>query len=288
MNTDSTIAEDKEEKKEETVESPTETKTEEKPKPAKRGSIFGRVQGWSSGVKSPSKEKEHKDAELKPEVPPKDYVVAANPPQLPETTTTETTQEATKPETEIKPETTEQKEEVTTPSKEKPGFLSGLGFGGKRNRSVSPSTNMKEAPAKAEETAPAEAPKEASPVEEGKTDEAIAETTAVEPLKPEEPTKAEGSKTESTPKRQSVLGNLGRRASKAFKGIQTPKKENAAPSTEAKKEETTEAPKPAEEPATNGESKPAESQPQQIGDVVPDAINVGTPKDQPATVTASA
>jgi hypothetical protein len=243
------------------------------------------MQGWN--MKSPSKEKEQKDAELKPEVPPKDAPVAATAPQLPETTTTESTEEAPKAtETDAKPETTDKKEEVTTPNKEKSGFLSGFGFN-KRNRSVSPSTNMKEAPAKTEETsAAAEVPKEASPVEEGKTDEAIAETTAVEPLKPaEDPAKTEA----TTPnKRQSVLGNLGRRASKAFKGINTPKKENAAPATEAKKEETTEPAKTAEEPTTNGESKPAESAPQQIGDVVPDAVNVGRPENQPAAVTASA
>jgi hypothetical protein len=85
-----------------------------------------------------------------------------------------------------------------------------------------------------------------------------------------------------------VLGNLGRRASKAFKGINTPKKENAAPAAEAKKEETTEPAKTEEEPTTNGESKPAESAPKQIGDVVPDAVNVGRPENQPAAVTASA
>ena len=250
-------------------------------------------------MKSPAKEKDQKDAELKPTVPPKDTPVAETAPQLPETTTTETTEETPKTESEVKPEPTDKKEELTTPNKEKPGFLSGLSFSGKRNRSVSPSANTTEAPVTTEDTALPEIPKEASPVEEGKSDEAIAETTAVDPLKSAEPVTAEASKaetsktespkTESTPnKRQSVLGNLGRRASKAFKGMQAPKKENAPPSTEAKKEETTEAPKAVEEPATNGETKPAETQPQQIGDVVPEAINIGKPENQPAAVTASA
>ena len=236
-------------------------------------------------MRSPTKEKEQKDAELKPEVPPKDEPVSENPPQIPDTTTepAEPAAEESKTEAEAKPETTEEKKEATTPGKEKTKFLSGLSFMGKRDRSASPSTAMKDAPAKTE-ASPVEVPKEAEPVEEGKTDEAIAETTAVEPLKPgsEEPT----SKTE---KRQSVLGSLGRRASKAFKGMQTPKKENAAPATETKKEETTEVAPVEDKPTTNGETKPAESQPQNsIGDVVPDAITAGKPEHQPAAVTASA
>ena len=142
---------------------------------------------------------------------------------------------------------------------------------------------MKEAPATTE-TAPAEVPKEAEPVEPGKTDEAVAETTAIEPLKPEEKTE----KADKEARRQSVLGNLGRRASKAFKGIQGSKKENTAPATEAKKEETTDAAPVADKSITNGETKPAETQPTSIGDVVPEAINVGNPEHQPAAVTASA
>lgn len=242
--------------------------------------------GFGGGLKSPQKEKDEKDAELKPEVPPKDEPVSDEPPQIPATNVEaaeETKADESKTE-EDKPSTPEEKKEATTPGKEKKNFLSGLSFM-KRDRSVSPSANMKEAPAKTEEPAAAEVPKEAEPVEEGKTDEAVAETTAVEPLKP-----ATGDETGGkTEKRQSVLGSLGRRASKAFKGMQTPKKENTAPTTEAKKEETAVAEPAKEEPTTNGEVKTDESSaPAAIGDVVPDAINVGKPENQPATVTASA
>ena len=240
--------------------------------------------GWGS-LKSPQKEKDEKDAELKPEVPPKDEPVSEHPPQIAATNIEPAEPAAEEAKTEeVKPSTPEEKKEATTPGKEKKNFLSGLSFL-PRNRSVSPSTPMKDSPAKTEETAAApvaEVPKEAEPVEEGKADEAIAETTGVEPLKPaEETTKAE--------KRQSVLGSIGRRASKAFKGIQAPKKENTAPATEAKKEETAVAAPAAEEATTNGEVKPAEStEPKSIGDVVPDAITAGKPEHQPAAVTASA
>ena len=235
-------------------------------------------------MRSPQKEKEEKDAELKPEVPPKDEPVSDEPPQIP-ATNVEPAEETTAEESKIdKPSTPEEKKDATTPSKEKKNFLSGLSFA-KRNRSVSPSTNMKDAP-KTEEAAAVEVPKEAEPVEEGKADEPIAETAAVEPLKPATGTE----ETAKKEKRESVLGSLGRRASKAFKGIQgTPKKENAAPATEAKKEETAVAEPAKEEPATNGEVKKEETaQPTIIGDVVPDAVNVGNPEHQPAAVTASA
>ena len=243
--------------------------------------------GWGS-LKSPQKEKEEKDAELKPEVPPKDEPVSEHPPQIAATSIEPAEPVAEEPKTEeAKPSTPEEKKDATTPSKEKKNFLSSFL---PRNRSVSPSTPMKDSPAKTEETpaAAAEVPKEPQPVEEGKADEAIAETTAVEPLKPAEakPAEAEPTKTE---KRQSVLGSIGRRASKAFKGIQAPKKENTAPATEAKKEETVVAAPAAEEATTNGEVKPAEStEPKSIGDVVPDAITAGKPEHQPAAVTASA
>lgn len=231
-------------------------------------------------MKSPQKEKDEKDAELKPDVPPKDEPVSEHPPQIAATNieSTEPAAEETKAE-EVKPTTPEEKKDATTPGKEKKNFLSTFL---PRNRSVSPSTPMKDAPAKTEETASTEVPKEAEPVEAAKADEAVAETTAVEPLKPAE----EAPKSE---KRQSVLGSLGRRASKAFKGIQTPKKENTAPTTEATKEETAVAAPVTEEATTDGEVKSAEStEPKIIGDVVPDAITAGKPEHQPAAVAASA
>lgn len=268
---------------------------EEKPKPAKRGSIFGKVSSTWGSMKSPAKEKEQKDVELKPEAA-KDGAVSENPPVLPETATTEPVTEPAVPAVE-EPVTDAKAEEkkdapvdAVSPGKEKSNFLSGLGFM-KRNRSVSPSANMKE-PAKKEEAAEVK-PVDETPVVNGeaKAEEPVAAEPAVEAATTETPVeKTEAPKTETTTpnKRQSMLGGLGRRASKAFKGLGAPKKENAAPAaTEAKEEEAAET-KPVEEtPVVNDESKKVE-EPQSIGDVVPDAVNVGQPQHTTPTVTASA
>lgn len=257
-------------------------------------------------MKSPSKEKDQKEAELKPEVPPKDDSAPQIPAPATETPAIQPAVAAVEPETpaavETKPEevkTEDKKEEVATPTKEKSKFLSGLGFM-KRDRSVSPSYVKKEEPVKAEpaKTEP-EAPKEEAS-EPAKVEEPAAETPAVTALpqasdKAAEPTEEapKEEKTETTPnKRNSVFGNLGRRASKAFKGMQGPKKENTTPKVEKKEGETTEA--AADKPVVNGESKPEEpkvEEPQQsIGDVVPDAIDAGKPQQAqaPPAVAASA
>lgn len=227
-------------------------------------------------MKSPSKEK---DAELKPEVPPKDGAVSEDPPVLPETATTEHTDpeaEANKIESKADTEVVKenQKEDVITPSKEKTGFLSGLLP--KRNRSVSPTANL----AKSE----SEAPKDVSE-ERVKTEEATTETAAAEPAgKVEEPAKTE---TSTPNKRESVFGSLQRRASKAMSGMRGQKKENVAPAGEAKKE-SAEVASEVGKPTVDGEVRPASSEQQQtIGDVVPSAISVGQ-TEQPPTVTASA
>lgn len=289
------------------AETPAAEEKAEKTKPAKRGSIFGRVSSGWSGLKSPAKEKDAKDAELKPEN--KDAVVSENPPVLPETATTEPVETPAVPAVEEPTEakTEAAKEETATPTKEKSNFLSSFM---KRNRSVSPSTQMKQEPAKKEETpvAAEETPAtEASKVEEPATTEGAAvETTEAE--KPAEKTE-EAAKTETPNKRQSMLGNLGRRASKALNRIQAPKKTEptAAASTEAKKEETTEGAKAAEEtPAVNGETKQKEEvcadaippiwqqaddlqeAQKSIGDVVPEAVNIGQPQAQQSTPTVTA
>jgi hypothetical protein len=256
----------------------------------KRGSIFGKMQAGFGGMKSPSKEKEQKDVEFKPEVPPKDAPVSQEPPQLPETTTVaeNPTVEADKikAEAEAKTDNEQPKEQVSTPNKEKSNFLSGLPFM-KRNRSVSPSQPMKEAPAKTEATEAKEEPiAEPAKTEEPTTEVAAAPESTDKPAeKTEEPAKTE--KNDASNKRQSVLGSLGRRASKAMSGIRPQKKENSVPGSEAKKEETTEAAASEDKPTVNGESKPAENAQQSIGDVVPDAVNVGQPQQAPI-VTASA
>lgn len=265
---------------------------EDKPKPAKRASIFGKVQGAWSSVKSPSKEKELKDVELKPEAV-KEAGVSETAPVLPETATVEPVTAipaVEEPVVETKPE--EKKEAaVETPTKEKSNFLSSFM---KRNRSVSPSTHMKE-PAKKEETPVAAATTEEAvvtePVKETAEETRAVDTTA-EADKPvvSEPIADKTEETTTPNKRQSMLGSLGRRASKALNRINAPKKENVAPtSTEAKKEDATEV-KPTEEtPIANGETKKEGAEEQQaIGDVVPEAVNVGQPQHTTPTVTASA
>ncbi|EME87580.1 uncharacterized protein MYCFIDRAFT_71227 [Pseudocercospora fijiensis CIRAD86] len=271
---------------------------EEKLKPSKRGSIFGRVSSTWSKIQSPAKEKDQKEAELKPE-PAKDAPVSENPPVLPETATASTEvadtaipaveQSKAEEPTEVKKE-----EPATSPSKEKSNFLSGIGGFIKRNRSVSPSTMMKE-PAKKEETpAVEETPAAAEPAKVEEPAPATEAVAAVEPSAETPPEKVEEPKSETTTpnKRQSVLGSLGRRASKALNRIQAPKKEASAPAApESKKEEAAAETKPAEEtPLVNGEAKKAEPEAQQsIGDVVPDAVNVGQPQHQTTpTVTATA
>ena len=267
---------------EKTAEAP----LEEKARANKRGSIFGRMSSGFSGLRSPAKEKDLKDAELKPESV---NAVSSEPPVLPETAaTTDSTAVTAVPAVEepvAEPKVEEQKEEVATPSKEKNNFLSGIGGFIKRNRSVSPNTLKKE-PVKAEETS-AVAAAEPVPVAEPvvKAEEPATEIAATSAEPSTETATVEEPKTETTTpnKRQSVLGSLGRRASKALNRIQAPKKENAAPVAETKAEEAT-AVKPAEEtPLVNGKEEP-----QSIGDVVPEAVNVGQPQHTTPTVTASA
>lgn len=246
---------------------PTAT-AEEKAKPAKRGSIFGRIPSAWSNIKSPSKEKSEKDAELKPEVPAKDATVADAAPQLPETATTEPIEtpvvapvptDATKPEiTEPTPEATKTTE-VLTPNKEKKNFLSGLSFMNKRDRSVSPSAAVKEQPTKTETAAPVVPAKdETAVVEPVKVEEPVVEPTPVaapvatetaeKPVEKVEEPKSPEATSPNGNKRQSMLGNLGRRASKALNRIQ-PKKENAAPTSEKKVEEDAAVPATSEKKA---------------------------------------
>lgn len=229
-------------------------------------------------MKSPTKEK---DAELKPEVPAKDEV-AEEAPVLPETATTDRTDaelEADKIEAKAEKEVQQEhaaeeakKEEVATPAKEKSGFLSG--FLPKRSRSVSPSAALtKNEPEAAKETI------EQPTTTETPASEAVATESAE---KTEEPIKTE---TSTANKRQSVLGSLGRRASKAMSGMRTPKKENVTPAGEATKEETSEVSADAEKPLVNGEATATKTEEPVIGDVVPSAISTG---QQPPAVTASA
>jgi len=239
---------------------------EEKPKAVKRQSIFGKLM-------SPSREKGAKEAELKE--PTKDAVVSENPPVLPETTTEATADSSVPAVTE--PATEAPKEaEAASPSKEKTNFLSSFM---KRNRSVSPSTALNKEAAKTEEPAVP-----AAQADEVKTEEAAAQPEEEAVVPTETPTEEKS----TVNKRQSVLGNLGRRASKALNRMQAPKKEAAPAATETKEEAGTDLKE--ENPVVNGtapevvpETKPEEEN-KKIGDVVPEAVNVGSA--QPVTASA--
>lgn len=169
--------------------------------------------------------------------------------------------DATKPEiTEPTPEATKTAE-VLTPNKEKKNFLSGLSFMNKRDRSVSPSAAVKEQPTKTEAPAPVVPAKDETAVAEPtKVEEPVVEPTPVatetaeKPIEKVEEPKSPDATSPNGNKRQSMLGNLGRRASKALNRIQ-PKKENAAPTTEKKVEEDAAVPasteKKADEPVVS-------------------------------------
>jgi hypothetical protein len=241
-------------------------------------------------LKSPSKEKEQKEVEAA-------APVSENPPVLPETATTEPTSEVIIPVTEnptVPGETAAvpaeavaaapTTETTTSPTKEKSNFLSSFI---KRSRSVSPSAALKDEP-KLDEVASA-APTTTAAVEEPVVVAAPTEEPAVAAA---EPTTEEAT-TKEPAKRESVLGSLGRRASKAFKGINAPKKESTATSpvaaTEAtKEEEETAAATTTAEPVTTATEdstiKPA-GETVAIADVVPEAVSVGQPAP---TVAASA
>lgn len=282
-----------------------ESKAEEKPKANKRSSIFGKIPGaWS--LKSPNKEKSEKEAELKPEVPAKDAAVSDVAPQLPETAATEpietpVTGESTKPEiTETAPET--KPAEVATPNKEKKNFLSGLSFMNKRDRSVSPSAAVKEQPTKTE-TAPAVPAKDETPVVEPvKTEEPATEATipatteaAEKPVEKVEEPKAADATSPNGNKRTSMLGSLGRRASKALNRMQQPKKENAAPVAEKTTEEPTVDKKPEEVTSTEPAATTATA-PETIADRATETPVVASTEEnkpeavvnQPTPVAASA
>ncbi|KAK3672328.1 hypothetical protein LTR78_007868 [Recurvomyces mirabilis] len=222
-------------------------------KPAKRGSIFGRMQSGFSSIKSPTKEKDLKDAELKPEVPPKDIGVSETAPQIPEpatepihTTAPVESLDKLVEHSGMPAEASKAKLDELAASQEpkKSGFLSGLPFMNKRERSVSPSAAMKDAPKKEEVPAlPTKDEAALDPRSEEPTKPIVEPATATPALTStehtaapaaEEPLKTDVETTSpvatspgatspaSDNKRQSVFGNfgnLGRRASKAFRGM---------------------------------------------------------------------
>jgi hypothetical protein len=280
----------------------TATPEEKATRPSKRGSIFGRIPSAWGSLKSPSKEKGEKDAELKPEVPAKDAAVSEAAPQLPETATTEPIEtpvvapitDSTKPEiTETAPEATKTTD-AFTPNKEKKNFLSGLSFMNKRDRSVSPSAAAKEQPLKTE--TPAVAPvvpakdevvapepiKAEEPVTEAVPAVPASTETAEKPVDKFDEPKTTDATSPNGNKRQSMLGNLGRRASKALNRIQ-PKKENTTPVTDNKTpvtEETT----PAVTDKKVDETTPVVSDPETTAARAVGAPVIGTEENKPESV----
>jgi hypothetical protein len=278
----------------------TATPEEKAAKPAKRGSIFGRIPSAWGNLKSPSKEKAEKDAELKPEVPAKDAAVSEAAPQLPETATTEPIEtpvvapvtDSNKPEiTETAPEATKTTD-AFTPSKEKKNFLSGLSFMNKRDRSVSPSAAAKEQPIKSETpatTAPVVPAKdEVVAPEPVKADEPLTEAVPAIPATTETTDKVDEPKaTDATSpngnKRQSMLGNLGRRASKAINRMQ-PKKENTTPVANTKTPATEETTTPAVAEKKADETTPVVSDPETTAARAVGAPVIGTEENKPESV----
>jgi hypothetical protein len=274
----------------ETCETSSETPVVAETKANKRNSIFGRVSSTWGSMKSPAKEKDLKEVELKPETPAAEAgAVSENPPVLPETGSAEPATTAVpvvaEPAVEAKPEATTDAP-VDTPTKEKNNFLSSLI---KRGRSVSPSTTKKTANKEEVPAVPAvPATETAEPVVKAEEPTPVAEPIVADTTEPTE--KVEEPKTETNAnKRQSMLGSLGRRASKALNRMQAPKKETpaAATTTETPAEEVVEA-KPVEETTTaTSENKATEVQPT-IGDVVPEAVSAGQPQHTTPAVSASA
>lgn len=241
-------------------------------------------------MKSPTKEKDLKEVELKQETPATDAgVVSENPPVLPETGSTEPAVETAlpvvaEPAVEAKTETPAEAP-VDTPAKEKNNFLASLI---KRGRSVSPSTSKKPATKEEVPAVPVvPATETTEPVVKSEEPATVAEPVVADTTESAE--KVEEPKTEtSANKRQSMLGSLGRRASQALNRMQAPKKQSpAVATTEPTNEEVAEV-KPAEETtAVTSQTKETEAQPT-IGDVVPEAVSAGKPQQPTPAVAASA
>ncbi|KAG9882239.1 hypothetical protein KCV05_g20506, partial [Aureobasidium melanogenum] len=193
-------------------------KTEERPKTNKRSSLFG---AFFDKVRSPTSEK--KESEVAPVVPPKETVVSAEPPVLPEPTTENSNLDPSAVETTAAPVAAESAAEtpkeaeleaakvesplVTPNTERKQSFFDSLV---KKARSKSPapgtSTDAPAVPPKDDEVA-------AAPVVDASaaTTEVAAEKPVAEPIVPATETKIETPKS-GTPKesrRKSYFGGFG-------------------------------------------------------------------------------
>jgi hypothetical protein len=242
-------------------------KTEEKkPKPTKRGSIFGTLR---EKLKSPTTEK--KESDVVPAVPAKDTETPAEAPKA-EPIIAPTEIIAEQAEAAAKAEEKETKPAGTTPTphKEKEHFS----FGKFLNKAKSPTTETApklEEPTKKEATpepaAPA-VPAVEDPKEEDKKEETPIGVTTTASAAP------------APKKRGSVFGSLFRKASTSIR----PKKEESS-ATPAKAEESVEAKeedKKVDEAPTEETAEKKPTEPVTIGDVVPEAVQVGqAPKSTP-------
>ncbi|KAF2094621.1 hypothetical protein NA57DRAFT_60646 [Rhizodiscina lignyota] len=282
-------------------------------KAGKRGSIFGR---FLDGVRSPTTEK--KESEVAPTVPPKDEAakdkdLPAAPTETPvieEPAATETAPMAIPGAEEKKEEKPEEKKLSSSTPKE--SFFGKLK--GRAEKIRSPSSEVPPAtkePAKEETPAAAT---EAAPVAE--TEAKPEETAAVEEPKANGVDKSVEKKEEQAdkPRRTSFFGNLGtvkkdkaegeqkegpsqkfggifRNPSKLIKGQKEGKKASAPAKVDEETKVSDEAPK-IEEPKDTGSkqmSDETETKPQNsIGDVVPEAVQVGQPPAATPAVSATA
>ncbi|KAF1930794.1 uncharacterized protein M421DRAFT_410942 [Didymella exigua CBS 183.55] len=258
-----------------------EDKTIEKPKPTKRGSIFG---SFFEKVKSPSHEK--KEADLVPAVEKKEESAV-----LPEAAkpvdespavapVAETTTEAPLVEAKLDAPKTEVAKPVT-PVKEKEHFSFGKFFGNKE-KAKSPAVG---------ETTPTLKTEEAHRLEETPAPvvangvEAIVPVTEASIAPVEEEKKKEETPAPKKEKRSSIFGSLARTVSKAG-GKKEPKEKKEAPATV---QESAEPVNQVEIPAVAEKKEETPVVPVQqstIGDVTPEAVNVGeAPKSSAPVAT---
>jgi hypothetical protein len=255
----------------ETVEKDAEATT---PTKERKPSMLAGLKSFTQKVRSPSSE--HPPA------------VAAAPVE-PSTaaTTTEAPAAATEaPATETAVEETPATNGLPTDSKEKrrssffniEALKSKLPKGEKKSAAPEPSTSVEE-PVKTEAVEEAAKPAE----------ETAAVETAAEPEKKSTEATPVEPKAEKEPK-QSPLTQLGRRVSKVIRGDRAKKETKPVPKVEETSEHAPKLPEPVAEPALTDPSAETEkpTAPTSIGDVVPEAVNIGTAPTANATVSATA
>lgn len=244
-------------------------KAEEKPKPTKRGSIFGTLR---EKLKSPTAEK--KESDVVPAVPAKDTETPAEAPKAGEPIVAPTEIIAQQIEAAAKTEEKDTKATgtTTTPHKEKEHFS----FGKFLNKAKSPTSETApklEEPAKEATPEPSAAVAPAAPVVEAPKEEDKKEDTPIGVT-------TTASAAPAPKKRGSVFGSLFRKAStsvrpKKEESTATPAKVDEPVEAKAEEKKVDEAPK--EETADKKAAEPAT-----IGDVVPEAVQVGqAPKSTP-------